>query len=90
MSPGASLALQRQLAELATLEVTVRTALPRLQPADPPLPPPHLDDDAPERITAQQLVDLCDDLLVALHDHRAILLARLRALQLPDQTAWPF
>ena len=84
------LVLQRQLAELATLEVSVRTALPRLQSAYPPLAQRHEDDEVPELTTAHLLVDLCHELLVALNDHRAILVARLSALQLPDQTAWPF
>jgi hypothetical protein len=90
MSSDDSLTLQRQLAELATLEVSVRTALPRLQSTYPPLAQRHKDDEARELTTALVLVDLCNELLVALHDHRAMLFARLRALQLPDQTAWPF
>jgi hypothetical protein len=88
--PRDPLVLQRQLAELATLEVSVRSAFPRLQSTYPPLAQCHEDDNTREHITAHVLVDVCNELLVALQDHRAILFARLRALQLPDQTAWPF
>jgi len=88
--PRDPLVLQRQLAELATVEVSVRTVLLRLQSAYPPVAHRHEDDEVLERSTASLLVDLCHELLVALHDHRAMLFARLRALQLPDQTAWPF
>ncbi len=90
MIPRDPLALQRQLAELAAVEVSVRTALLRLQSAYPPLAQRHEDDEVLARSTAHVLVDLCHELLLALHDHRAILVARLRALQRPDQTAWPF
>ena len=89
MIPRDPLVLQRQLAELATVEVSVRTAILRLPSAYPPLAHRH-EDVILELSTAYLLVDLCHELLVALHDHRGILLARLRALQLPDQTAWPF
>ena len=90
MIPRDPLALQRQLAELAAVEVSVRTALLRLQSAYPPLASRHEDDEVLALSTAHLLVDLCHELLLALHDHRAILVARLRALQLSDQTAWPF
>ncbi len=90
MIPRDPLVLQRQLAELATVEVSVRTVLLRLQATYPPLASRHEDDEVLELSTAHLLVDLCHELLVALHDHRAILFARLRALQLSDQTAWPF
>jgi hypothetical protein len=88
--PRDPLVLQRQLAELATVEVSVRTALLRLQSAYPPIAHRREDDEILELSTAHVLVALCHELLVALHDHRGILFARLRALQLPDQTAWPF
>jgi hypothetical protein len=84
------LVLQRLLAELAAVEVSVRTVLLRLQSAYPPLAHCHEDDERLELSTAHLLVAFCHELLVALHDHRGILFARLRALQIPDQTAWPF
>lgn len=90
MIPRDPLVLQRLLAELATVEVSVRTALLRLQSTYPSPAPRHEDDETLERSTAYLLVDLCHELLIALHDHRAILFARLRALHLPEQTAWPF
>lgn len=90
MIPRDPLVLQRQLAELAAVEVSVRTVLLRLQSSYPLLAQRHEDDEILELSTAHLLVDLCNELLLALHDHRTILVARLRALQLPDQTAWPF
>jgi hypothetical protein len=48
------------------------------------------DDDVPELTSARMLADACNDLLIELYDHRLNVAQRLRALQHPEQTAWPF
>jgi hypothetical protein len=90
MIPLDPLILQRHLAGLATLEASVRTALRGLHPTYPALARRHDDDDALELTTARMLVDLCNELLVGLNDHRSHVSARLKLLQNPDQIAWPF
>ena len=89
MIPRDPLVLQRQLAELATVEVSVRTVLLRLQSAYPPLAR-WQDDEVLELATARVLVARCNQLLVDLNDHRAHVAFRLATLQHPEQTAWPF
>lgn len=43
-----------------------------------------------ETTTARWVVEHAEDLLGALDDHRAYVLARLKKLRGADQTAWPF
>lgn len=83
------LTLQRQLAGLATLEASVRTALRGLHVAYPALVGARFHDD-PELTTARILVQLCDELLASIDELRRQLSAHLVTLQHPDQTAWPF
>jgi hypothetical protein len=90
MIPHDPLVLQRQLAGLAALEANVRTALRALYVAYPTAARPQSDDEVFEVTTARILAEFCDDLLVALEDHRAHVSLRLRKLRHPDQTAWPF
>ncbi len=90
MIPRNPLALQRQLAGLAALEATVRTALRALYATYPTLARPQSDDEAFEITTARLLVDSCNEVLVGLDDHRAHVAQRLKVLQHPDQTSWPF
>lgn len=84
------LSLQRQLAGLATLEASVRTALCALYIAYPEVGRPSQDDDLFEITTARTFAALCEELLVAIDDHRSSLSPRLRTLLHPDQTSWPF
>jgi hypothetical protein len=90
MIPRDPLVLQRQLAGLASLEATVRTALRALYATYPTLARPQSDDEAFEITTARMLADSCNEVLVGLDDHRAHVAQRLKLLQHPDQTAWPF
>jgi hypothetical protein len=90
MIPRDPLGLQRQLAGLATLEAAVRTALRSIHAAYPAATRPQCDDEVFETTTARMLAELCNDLLVALDDHRAHVAPRLKSLQHPDQTGWPF
>ena len=90
MIPRDPLMLQRQLAGLAALEANVRTALRALYVAYPTAARPQSDDEVFEVTTARILAEFCDDLLVALEDHRSHVSPRLRKLHHPDQTAWPF
>jgi len=90
MIPRDPLALQRQLAGLASLEATVRTALRALYATYPTLTRPQSDEEAFEITTARMLVDSCNEVLVGLDDHRAHVAQRLKVLQHPDQTSWPF
>jgi len=90
MIPRDPLGLQRQLAGLATLEAAVRTALRILQLTYPAVTRPQCDDEVFETTTARMLAELCNDLLVALDDHRAHVAPRLKSLQHADQTGWPF
>jgi hypothetical protein len=90
MIPRDPLALQRQLAGLATLEATVRTALRALYATYPALARPPSDDEVFEITTARMLAESCNELLVGLDDHRTYVLQRLKTLQRPDQTSWPF
>lgn len=89
MIPRDPLALQRQLAELAAVEVSVRTALSRLRSTYPALAR-WQDDEVLEFATARVLVARCNQLLLDLNDHRAHVAFRLATLQHPEQTAWPF
>jgi hypothetical protein len=90
MIPRDPLALQRQLAGLATLEATVRTALRALYATYPRLARRPSEDDVLELTTARMLAEAGNELLVYLDDHRAYVAQRLKALQQPDQTSWPF
>lgn len=90
MIPRGLLALQRQLAGLATLEAGVRTALRALHITYPEVGRPSLDEDVFEITTARTLAELCQELLVAIDDHRSSVSPRLRTLLHPDQTSWPF
>lgn len=90
MIPRDPLTLQRQLAGLATLEATVRTTLRGLYTTYLALARRQSDDDVPELTSARMLADACNDLLIELYDHRLNVAQRLRALQHPEQTAWPF
>ena len=90
MIPRDPLALQRQLAGLASLEATVRTALRALYATYPTLARPQSDDEAFEITTARMLADSCNEVLVGLDDHRAYVSQRLKVLQHPEQTSWPF
>ena len=90
MTPRDPLALHRQLARLATLEAAVRTALRGLHLTYPATTQPQCDDEFLEITTARMLAELCNQLLVALDDHRAQVSPRLYTMQHPDQTAWPF
>ncbi|HEU4733013.1 MAG TPA: hypothetical protein VFT22_34200 [Kofleriaceae bacterium] len=90
MIPRDPLTLQRQLAGLATLEATVRTVLRALYTTYPALARRPSDDDVLELTSARMLADACNDLLLGLDDHRSNVATRLRALQHPDQTSWPF
>ena len=90
MIPRDPLVLQRQLAGLATLEAAVRTALRGLHVTYPATTQPQRDDELFEITTARILAELCNELLVALDDHRAHVSPRLHRMQHPDQTAWPF
>jgi hypothetical protein len=89
MTPRDPLTLQRQLAGLATLEASVRTALRGLHVAYPALVGARFHDD-PELTTARILIQLCDETLTGIDELRRQVSARLRTLQHPDQTAWPF
>ena len=64
MIPRDPLALQRQLAGLATLEATVRAALRALYVTYPTLARPQSDDEAVEITTARMLADSCNEVLV--------------------------
>jgi hypothetical protein len=90
MIPRDPLMLQRQLAGLAALEANVRTALRALHVSYPTASQPQSDDEVFEITTARILAEFCDDLLVALDDHRSHVSLRLKSLRHPDQTAWPF
>jgi hypothetical protein len=90
MIPRDPLMLQRQLARLAALEANVRTALRALYVTYPTAARPQSDDEVFEITTARMLAELCDDVLVALEDHRSHVSSRLKRLRHPDQTAWPF
>ena len=90
MIPRDPLMLQRQLAGLAALEANVRTALRALYLTYPAAARPQSDDEVFEITTARILAEFCDELLVALDDHRSHVSPRLRKLRHPDQTAWPF
>jgi hypothetical protein len=90
MIPRDPLMLQRQLARLAALEANVRTALRALYVAYPTAARPQSDDELSEITTARRLAEICDDVLVALEDHRSHVSSRLNRLRHPDQTAWPF
>jgi hypothetical protein len=90
MIPRDPLVLQRQLAGLAALEANVRTALRALYGTYPAITRPQCDDEVFETTTARMLADLCEGLLVALDDHRSHVSPRLKKLQHPGQTAWPF
>jgi len=90
MIPRGPLALQRQLAGLATLEASIRTALRALHLAYPEVGRPSQDDDVLEITTARTLVAFCEELLIALDDHRSTVSPRLRTLLHSDQTSWPF
>jgi hypothetical protein len=90
MIPRDPLTLQRQLAGLATLEASVRTALRALYVTYPAAARPQSDDEVFEITTARMLVDACNELLVGLDDHRSYVATRLKSLQHPGQTAWPF
>ena len=90
MIPRDPLTLHRQLAGLAILEAHVRTALRALCNTYPANALRQCEDDIYEIATARMLVDLCDNLLLGLEDHLIHLSARLRTLQHPEQTAWPF
>jgi hypothetical protein len=90
MIPRDPLILQRQLAGLAALEANIRTALRALYLTYPTVARPQSDDEVFEITTARILAELCDDLLVALEDHRSHVSHRLKKLRHPDQTAWPF
>ena len=90
MIPRDPLMLQRQLAGLAALEANVRTALRALYVTYPTVARPQSDDEVFEVTTARILAEFCDDLLVALEDHRSHVAPRLKRLCHPDQSAWPF
>ena len=90
MIPRDPLVLQRQLAGLAALEANVRTALRALYATYPDATRPQRDQEVFEITAARMLADLCEDLLVGLDDHRSHVSSRLKKLQHPDQTAWPF
>ncbi len=89
MTPRDPMILQRQLAGLAALEASVRTALRGLYVAYPTLADSRLDDDV-ELTAARILVRLCDELLLNLDDLRTRVSAHLKPLLHSDQTAWPF
>ncbi len=67
-----------------------QTALRALYATYPTAARSQSDDEVFEIITARILAELCDDLLVALEDHRSHVSSRLKRLRHPDQTAWPF
>jgi hypothetical protein len=90
MIPRDPLMLQRQLAGLAALEANVRTAIRALYVTYPTAARRQSDDEVFEITTARMLAELCDDVLVALEDHRSHVSSRLKRLRHPDQTAWPF
>ncbi len=89
MTPRDPLPLQRQLAGLATLEASVRTALRGLHVAYPAFVASQPDCD-PAFTAARILVQLCDETLTGIDELRRQVSAHLRTLQHPDQTAWPF
>ena len=82
--------LQCQLAGLAALESTVRLAVRAFFASYPDVGHEQRDDELCEITTARWVVEHADDLLGALDDHRAYVLARLKKLRGADQTAWPF
>jgi hypothetical protein len=82
--------LQCQLAGLAALESTVRLAVRALYASYPEVGHQQRDDELCETTTARWVVELAEDLLCALDDHRAYVLARLKKPRGTDQTAWPF
>lgn len=90
MIPRDPLVLQRQLAGLAALEANLRTALRALYGTYPAVTRPQCDNEVFEITTARMLADFCEDVLVALDDHRSHVSSRLKQLQHPDQIAWPF
>jgi len=89
MTPRDPYILQRQLADLAMFEASVRTVLCGFHVAYPALATSQPDSD-PEPTTARILVELCDELLVSIDELRRHVSAHLKSLQHPDQTAWPF
>lgn len=79
-----------QLAGLATLESTVRLAVRALYATYPDVAHAQRDDERFEITTARILVELAEDLLNALDDHRSHVLVKLATPRDPEQTAWPF
>ena len=90
MIPKDPLALQCQLAGLAALEASLWIALRALHATYPSAVRPQRDDELFEVTTARMLAEIAEDLLVALDDHRSHVAHRLKKLQHPDQTTWPF
>lgn len=90
MSRDAPLAVRAQLAGLASFEASTHLALRALYAMYPEAARPELCDEDYDITTARLLAELAEDLLVALDDHQSRVAHRLRRLDHPEQTAWPF
>lgn len=90
MSRQAPLALRAQLAGLASFEASTHLALRALYAMYPEAARPQLIDEDFDITSARTLVELSEDALVAVDVHRSRVAHRLRKLEYPDQTAWPF
>lgn len=90
MSRQAPLALRAQLAGLASFEASTHLALRALYAMYPEAARPQLIDEDFDITTARTLVELAEDVLVGVDAHRSRVAHRLRKLDHPDQTAWPF
>lgn len=90
MSRDASLAVRAQLAGLASFEASAHLALCALYATYPEAAGPELRGEDYDITTARQLAEFAEDLLVAIDEHRSRVAHRLRNLEHPEQTAWPF
>jgi hypothetical protein len=90
MSRDAPLAVRAQLAGLASFEASAHLAVRALYATYPEAARPQLCDEDHDITTARQLAEFAEDLLVAIDEHRCWVAHRLRKLEHPEQTAWPF
>ena len=90
MSRQAPLAVRAQLAGLASFEASTHLALRALYATYPEAARSQLVDEDFDITTARTLVVLAEKLLGGVDVHRSRVAHRLRKLDYPDQTAWPF
>lgn len=90
MSRDPRLAVRTQLANLSALEASAHLALCALLATYPEADRPQLCGEDCDVTTARQLAELTEDLLLAIDEHRSRVGHRLRELEHPDQTSWPF